>query len=75
MKRTKKATKSLTFKEWKAKGYHVIKGQKASGRNDNGEAVFSEKQVEVTYNEHNSDYDEDDYNQWYDTYGHTRDWA
>lgn len=35
-----------TFKEWKAEGYHVMKGQKSTGRNTQGEATFSQKQVE-----------------------------
>lgn len=35
-----------TFDEWKAKGYHVIKGQKASGRNAEGKATFNDRQVE-----------------------------
>lgn len=35
----------LTFNEWKEKGYIVLKGEKACGRNEKGVAVFSEKQV------------------------------
>jgi hypothetical protein len=35
-----------TFDEWKAHGYHVVKGQKAVGKNAHGVAVFDHTQVE-----------------------------
>lgn len=34
-----------TFDEWKAAGFHVIKGQKSHKRNERGQAVFSLSQV------------------------------
>jgi len=37
--------KSLTFKEWKALGFFVIKGEKARGKNIKGVSVFEEDQV------------------------------
>lgn len=40
-----------TFDEWKAKGYHVIKGQKATGRNSKGVATFMSSQVKENYGE------------------------
>lgn len=67
---------NLTFDEWKAKGYHVIKGEKATGRNDKGKATFTQKQVCHNHSYGDDDGDpEDDYNQWYDTYGYDRDWV
>lgn len=66
-----------TFKEWKARGYHVIKGQKATGRNDAGEATFTKKQVAVNHfydcGDDGGDY-QDDYDQFEAEYGHSRDW-
>ena len=66
-----------TYKEWRAAGYQVIHGQKTKRRNTKGEAVFSKKQVKSMNPVQDADYDMymDDYNQWYDGYGHTRDWV
>jgi hypothetical protein len=38
--------KSLTFDEWKALGYRVRRGEKASGRNKQGKAAFTRDQVD-----------------------------
>lgn len=38
--------KSLTFDEWKALGYQVRRGEKASGRNKQGKATFNRDQVD-----------------------------
>lgn len=54
-----------TFDEWKAMGYHVIKGQKAAGRNAEGKATFSRAQVEAN-NWNPGDYDQDDMEADYD---------
>lgn len=35
-----------TFEEWKAAGFHVVKGEKSHHRNESGQALFSSKQVE-----------------------------
>lgn len=35
-----------TYDEWKELGYHVIRGEKATGRNSKGVATFTEDQVE-----------------------------
>lgn len=35
-----------TYDEWKELGYHVIRGEKSVGRNDENIAVFHEDQVE-----------------------------
>jgi hypothetical protein len=61
--------KALTFDEWKAKGYHVIKGQKATGRNAKGKVTFTDKQVQKNYypEPDNHDYDEDLF--YHDAYG------
>ncbi len=37
--------KSLTFDEWKAAGFRVRKGEKATGRNHQGQATFTRDQV------------------------------
>ena len=48
-----------TYKEWQLAGYHVIRGRKASGRNERGECVFSEKDVEAdTDSDGDQDYDD-----------------
>ncbi len=39
---------NLTFDEWKAKGFHVEKGQKAGTFNKEGKGLFTEQQVAVT---------------------------
>lgn len=38
--------KALTYDTWKAAGYQVRKGEKASGRNAKGEPTFTRDQVE-----------------------------
>ena len=38
--------KFLTFDEWKALGYRVRRGEKASGRNKQGKATFTRDQVD-----------------------------
>lgn len=43
-----------TYNEWKAQRYHVMKGQKSHKRNDKGQALFSQDQVEL-----NEDWDLD----------------
>ena len=44
-----------TYREWQQAGFHVIRGRKASGRNERGECVFADKDVEA------DDYDDEDY--------------
>lgn len=68
-----------TFDEWKAAGYHVIKGQKSTGRNAAGKATFNEKQVELQWKNRpdygeGSDYEED-YDIFMAEYGYGRDWT
>lgn len=36
---------SHTFDEWKARGFRVCKGHKATGRNEEGKATFTKAQV------------------------------
>ena len=38
-----------TFDEWLIRGYRVKKGEKATGRNDEGRATFTRAQVEDAY--------------------------
>lgn len=38
---------NLTYKDWRAKGYQVMKGQKHVARSKEGECLFSEEQVDV----------------------------
>lgn len=72
---------SFTYDEWKAKGFQVQKGQKATGRNTAGKCTFSGDQVQLRKSRFNynpneeDDFDQDDYDLWYDMYGHTRDWV
>lgn len=40
--------KSLTYEGWKEIGYHVIKGEKATGKTTNGVPTFTRDQVEDT---------------------------
>lgn len=42
----KNVTVVRTWHEWKAEGFHVIKGQKAHSFNDDGVATFTDSQVE-----------------------------
>lgn len=51
--------RSFTFKEWKAKGYHVVKGEKATGRSSDGVATFNEEQVYPNGPYGDQDYDAD----------------
>lgn len=58
MKRKRcKHTKARTYKEWGQLGYHVIRGQKATGRNADGVCTFKRSQVERNNNYYR---DEDD---------------
>lgn len=41
----KPSPKARTFDEWKAKGYHVVRGEKAHRFREDGKALFSQKQV------------------------------
>jgi len=53
--------KAKTFDEWKALGYHVIKGEQHTGRNKDGICTFTREQVEE-HDEYEDDYlDRDDY--------------
>lgn len=65
-----------TYDEWKAANCQVRKGEKSRRKNENGVALFSSKQIKVvSQHSHGEDgYDQEDYDQWYDTYGYTRDW-
>lgn len=36
-----------TYEEWQKVGYHVVRGEKATGRNESGKATFNDLQVEV----------------------------
>ena len=45
--------KSKTYDEWTLLGYHVMKGEKATGRNALNKATFTRDQVE----EFEDDYD------------------
>lgn len=38
--------KALTYDDWRALGYQVRKGEKASGRNPQGKTTFTRDQVE-----------------------------
>ena len=38
--------KAKTYEEWKLLGYHVMKGEKATGRNKQDEATFAREQVD-----------------------------
>jgi len=40
--------KALPYDDWKAAGYHVRKGEKATGRNAQGKATFTRDQVDDT---------------------------
>lgn len=47
-----------TYKEWKAQGRQVKKGEKAHGRNKQGEAVFTIFQTKRHYEHDGDDYDD-----------------
>ena len=38
--------KALTYEGWADAGYHVRRGEKATGRNGKGEATFTRAQVD-----------------------------
>lgn len=38
--------KAYTFKEWQARGYHVLLGAKSFSKNKDGVALFTQNQVE-----------------------------
>lgn len=50
-----------TYNDWQRDGYHVIRGRKASGRNERGECVFAEKDVEKNQDYAGNGDDEYDY--------------
>lgn len=53
---------AYTFKEWKRKGYVVNKGEKSTGRNDDGVATFTKRQVKWSAPAYSGDYyDLDDF--------------
>lgn len=58
-----------TYKEWRAAGKHVIKGQKATGRNEAGEATFTKSQVAEDYNPRDEGYEYE--GSWEETIGDT----
>ena len=49
--------KMKTYNEWQREGFHVIRGRKASGRNQEGKCVFSEVDVEEYMDADGEDYD------------------
>lgn len=60
--------KMNTFDGWKAEGFHVMRGEKHTTRNEHGIPLFSEKQVAKTqarscYDP--GDYDEDEMDPWW----------
>jgi hypothetical protein len=60
--------KARTYDEWKAEGFQVQKGEKATGRNAQGKATFLPSQVD--YIPGDEDYDGDD--QFWAEYGDER---
>jgi hypothetical protein len=49
-----------TYDEWKSLGFHVRKGEKASGRDSrSGLAVFSPEQVEDSNNQGDYEYEQE----------------
>ena len=78
-------TVNKTFDEWKAEGWQVQKGEKATGHNDKGKATFAPSQVKragrrlrqkhLSGDYYDMDDYQADYDRWYDEYGCTRDWA
>jgi len=46
MKTNRAPGDSMTYDEWKELGFHVIKGEKSTGRNEKGQAIFSPAQVD-----------------------------
>lgn len=48
---------SLTYDEWKELGFHVMRGERSTKRNKNGQAVFSPDQVEEDESEGFDPYD------------------
>jgi len=41
--------KARTYDDWKLLGYHVIKGERATGRDARGVATFTRDQVEEDF--------------------------
>lgn len=41
-----------TYDEWKECGFHVLRGERACGRNEHGVALFSELQVEEDFDDY-----------------------
>ena len=37
---------NLTYEQWNAEGFYVMKGEKSTGRNEDGVATFSKEQVQ-----------------------------
>ncbi len=50
--------KYLTYNEWQDEGFQVMKGERSRKRNDQGETVFSEAQVEDMNNDGELDFGE-----------------
>ena len=48
-----------TYQEWQDLGYHVRRGQKATGRNSGGKATFTIDQVSIYYDDP-ADYEYED---------------
>lgn len=63
-------TEQHTYNEWLDKGYQVMFGEKATGRNKQGHATFSRKQVEEVYDEPGEEEWDMEYDQFvnYDRY-------
>lgn len=59
-KMSKVSRRSKTFDEWKALGYQVVKGQKATSWTKDGKAKFDSKQVKVREDRFIYDYHEED---------------
>lgn len=54
----KELATARTFKEWKAQGYYVCKGQKATGHNADGVPTFTKAQVSnkrMSYGDYNDE--------------------
>ena len=67
----------FTYKEWRSKGYQVVKGQKCVGVNKDKVAVFTIKQVKKKgspIQDGDYDYDGADAQYFWDTYGYDRDY-
>lgn len=69
MKRCKH-TKSKTYREWGRLGYHVIRGQKATGRNADGTCTF--KRSQVALNDYSDNVDPTDNDFFEAIFGHDK---